>query len=599
MEQCFVYSEKNPVQDGKQSILIIQVTSPYSGGKTASKEDLTAKGRNGDTANKIGSLNDDDDKIEIDYEKYLEDSKKSKKPNKSGKVVFLEEIEESNVSSVITPKNEENLDRTNSMKLEHIQRFNKTDGIISTDTTDSKSVQNDNESEFSDFQQLTHGDQLAQSLVGETEKLTEELEERAESSEIKTANRTDLETPETLSKVPNSKPDSKVPNSKPDSKVPNSKPDSKVANSKPDSKVTNSEPDSKVPNSKPDSKVPNSKQDSKVPNSEPESKVPNSKPDSKVPNSKPDSKVPNFKPETSQHVKSGKEPFGKRPKTNSKTNDLKIPQKSLPETSRNGDIRVFFSERSDTSFQTLGKSTIKETDKGDGTFEADGENNVEKNQIHQTSMSVRGASVEGQNSDILLERGIVEIPSETPVKEIQLNGHTSADKTVVSQKHKNQNDMQMYVAIVKTSSQMNGHTPADKTVVSTKNHKYQNVNQRPVVSASEKSLKKTKKTEKVEEKGKSSKSKVTRSKKSGGRKRQKSNLGDRLTDSYENSRCDTEMSFTLHHSKADELNCDEFTEVNIVNENQPTAVQAWGNTTEGERRRLSFYWAYRCNLLLW
>ena len=563
MEQCFVYSEKNPIQDGKQSILIIQVTSPYSGGKTASKEDLTPKGRNGDTANKIGSLNDDDDKIEIDYEKYLEDSKKSKKPNKSGKVVFLEEIEESNVSSVITPKNEENLDRTNSMKLEHIQRFNKTDGIISTDTTDSKSVQNDNESEFNDFQQLTHGDQLAQSLVGETEKLTEELEERAESSEIKTANRTDLETPETLSKVPNSKPDSKVPISKPDSKVPNSKPDSKVPNSKPDSKVANSEPDSKVPNSKPDSKV------------------------------------PNFKPETSQHVKSGKEPSGKRPKINSKTNDLKPPQKSLPETSRNGDIRVVFSERSDTSFQTLGKSTIKETDKGDGTFEADGENNVEKNQINQTSMSVRGASVEGQNSDILLERGIVEIPSETPVKEIQLNGHTSADKTVVSQNHKNQNDMQMYVASVKTSSQMNGHTPADKTVVSTKNHKYQNVKQRPVVSASEKSLKKTKKTEKVEEKGKTSTSKVTRSKKSGGRKRQKSNLGDRLTDSYENSRCDTEMSFTLHHSKADELNCDEFREVNIVNENQPTAVQAWGNTTEGERRRLSFYWAYRCNLLLW
>lgn len=517
MEQCFVYSEKSPVQDGKQSISIIQITSPYSGGKTASKEDLTPKGRNGDTANKIGSLNDDDDKIEIDYEKYLEDSKKSKKPNKSGKVVFLEEIEESHVSSVITPKNEENLDRTNSMKLEHIQRFNKIDGIISTDTTGSESVQNDNESEFNDVQQLTHGDQLVQSLVGETEKLTEELEKRAESSKIKTANRTDLETPETLSKVPNSKPDSKVPNSKPDSKV------------------------------------------------------------------------PNFKPETSQHVKSGKEPSGKRPKINSKTNDLKPPQESLPETSRNGDIRVVFSERSDTSFQTLGKSTIKETDKGDGTFEADGENNVEKNQINQTSMSVRGASVEGQNSDILLERGIVEIPSETPVKEIQLNGHTSADKTVVSQKHKNQNDMQMYVASVKTSSQLNGHTPADKTVLSTKNHKYQNVKQRPVVSASEKSLKKTKKTEKVEEKGKSSKSKVTRSKKSGGRKRQKSNLGDtKLTDSFENSRCDTEMSFTLHHSKADELNCDEFTEVNIVNENQPTAVQAWGNTTEGERRRLSF-----------
>ena len=517
MEQCFVYSEKNPIQDGKQSISIIQVTSPYSGGKTASKEDLTPKGRNGDTASKIGSLNDDDDKIEIDYEKYLEDSKKSKKPNKSGKVVFLEEIEESHVSSVITPKNEENLDRTNSMKLEHIQRFNKIDGIISTDTTGSESVQNDNESEFNDVQQLTHGDQLVQSLVGETEKLTEELEKRAESSKIKTANRTDLETPETLSKVPNSKPDSKVPNSKPDSKV------------------------------------------------------------------------PNFKPETSQHVKSGKEPSGKRPKINSKTNDLKPPQESLPETSRNGDIRVVFSERSDTSFQTLGKSTIKETDKGDGTFEADGENNVEKNQINQTSMSVRGASVEGQNSDILLERGIVEIPRETPVKEIQLNCHTSADKTVVSQKHKNQNDMQMYVASVKTSSQMNGHTPADKTVVSTKNHKYQNVKQRPVVSASEKSLKKTKKTEKVEEKGKSSESKVTRSKKSGGRKRQKSNLGDtKLTDSFENSRCDTEMSFTLHHSKADELNCDEFREVNIVNENQPTAVQAWGNTTEGERRRLSF-----------
>nr|XP_022322790.1 uncharacterized protein LOC111124223 [Crassostrea virginica] len=205
--------EKSPVQDGKQSISIIQITSPYSEGKTASKEDLTPKGRNGDTANKIGSLNDDDDKIEIDYEKYLEDSKKSKKPNKSGKVVFLEEIEESHVSSVITPKNEENLDRTNSMKLEHIQRFNKIDGIISTDTTGSESVQNDNESEFNDVQQLTHGDQLVQSLVGETEKLTEELEKRAESSKIKTANRTDLETPETLSKVPNSKPDSKVPNS--------------------------------------------------------------------------------------------------------------------------------------------------------------------------------------------------------------------------------------------------------------------------------------------------------------------------------------------------------------------------------------------------
>ena len=62
----FVYSEKNPIQDGKQSTSITLITSPYSEGKTASKEELTQKGRNEDAAYKIGSLNDDVDKIKID-----------------------------------------------------------------------------------------------------------------------------------------------------------------------------------------------------------------------------------------------------------------------------------------------------------------------------------------------------------------------------------------------------------------------------------------------------------------------------------------------------------------------------------------------------